>query len=235
MVWTTTPWTLPANVAAAVNPDAEYGGRENGEVGRGARFRTSVRAPCARRGSRRCPARGPFDELEAQEGVVHRVIPWDEVSLDEGTGIVHIAPGAGGEDFELGRSLGLPVLTPVDEAGRFSRRTASSRDLRRSRRETDRRQASRARPSRQAGEIEHRYPICWRCETPLIFRVVDDWFIGVDDVREPLLEANATVEWVPSYMGKRMDDWLRNMGDWNISRRRYYGLPLPFYPAPAAI
>ena len=82
----------------------------------------------------------------------------------------------------------------------------------------------------EAGLYEHRYPHCWRCDTPLIWRVTDDWLIGVEEVRQPLLEANQEVEWTPSYMGKRMDDWLRNMGDWNISRRRYYGLPLPFYP-----
>ena len=82
----------------------------------------------------------------------------------------------------------------------------------------------------EAGLFTHAYPHCWRCDTPLIFRLSDDWFIAVDEVRPTLLEENAKVEWVPEYMGKRMDDWLRNMGDWNISRRRYYGLPLPFYP-----
>ena len=82
----------------------------------------------------------------------------------------------------------------------------------------------------EAGRITHRYPICWRCRTPLVFRVVDDWFIGVDDVREQLRDENRTVEWTPPQYGKRMDDWLANMGDWNISRKRYYGLPLPFYP-----
>ena len=84
----------------------------------------------------------------------------------------------------------------------------------------------------EAGRITHRYPICWRCRTPLVFRVVDDWFIGVDEVREQLLDENQTVEWTPPQYGKRMDDWLRNMGDWNISRKRYFGLPLPFYPCP---
>ena len=84
----------------------------------------------------------------------------------------------------------------------------------------------------RAETTDHRYPECWRCHTPLIFRVSDDWFITVDELRQPLLDdANATVAWTPAYMGKRMNDWLRNMGDWNISRRRYYGLPLPFYPA----
>ena len=82
----------------------------------------------------------------------------------------------------------------------------------------------------EAGAYLHRYPHCWRCDTPLIWRVTDDWLISVEELRQSLLDANATVEWTPAYMGKRMDDWLRNMGDWNISRRRYYGLPLPFYP-----
>jgi uncharacterized OB-fold protein len=81
-----------------------------------------------------------------------------------------------------------------------------------------------------AGRIVHRYPTCWRCSTPLLFRVVDDWFISCDEIRQPMLDANATVEWTPAFYSKRMDDWLRNMGDWNISRKRYFGLPLPFYP-----
>jgi isoleucyl-tRNA synthetase len=80
------------------------------------------------------------------------------------------------------------------------------------------------------GTILHRYPICWRCKTPLVFRVVDDWFISADEIRQPMLDANDTVAWTPPQYKKRMDDWLRNMGDWNISRKRYFGLPLPFYP-----
>ena len=81
----------------------------------------------------------------------------------------------------------------------------------------------------EAGLHEHRYPECWRCHTPLIFRIADDWFISVRDLRDPMRAANREVRWTPDYMGKRMDDWLVNMGDSNISRRRYYGLPLPFY------
>ena len=158
-------------------------------------------------------------------------MPWDEVSLEEGTGIVHIATGCGGEDFELGKALGLPVLTPVDEAGPLLRRLRlAARPLDHRGRRSDRRRLGETGFLVAAETYEHRYPHCWRCDTPLIWRISDDWFIGVDGVREQLLEANASVEWVPAYMGKRMDDWLRNMGDWNISRRRYYGLPLPFYP-----
>ena len=120
VIWTTTPWTLPANVAAAVKDDAEYGLRESGEWVAVARYpdESFVRVvPGAALVGRRY--RGPFDDLGPGNEVEHRVIPWDEVSLDEGTGIVHIAPGAGQEDFELGLVHGLPVLSPVDEAGRF--------------------------------------------------------------------------------------------------------------------
>ncbi|MBV8394763.1 MAG: class I tRNA ligase family protein, partial [Actinobacteria bacterium] len=120
VVWTTTPWTLPANVAAAVNPEAEYGRRENGEWVAVARY-PDERFVERVRGSELVGLRyrGPFDELGPGATVEHQVVPWAEVSLEEGTGIVHIAPGCGGEDFELARELGLPVLTPVDEAGRF--------------------------------------------------------------------------------------------------------------------
>jgi isoleucyl-tRNA synthetase len=232
MVWTTTPWTLPANVAAAVKPDAEYGRLDTGRwiaVARGPDERFEERLP----GSELVGWRysGPFDDLGPGAGVEHRVIPWDGVSLEEGTGIVHIAPGAGQEDFELGRVHDLPVLSPVDESGHFYPEYGWLHGL------------STVEAADQivgslkehgllveAGLYEHRYPHCWRCDTPLIWRVADDWFIAVEELRPKLLEANSTVKWTPEYFGKRMDDWLRNMGDWNISRRRYFGLPLPFYP-----
>jgi isoleucyl-tRNA synthetase len=234
VIWTTTPWTLPANIAAAVHPDGEYGLRENGEWVLAARYPddTFVRRVQGRElvGLRYT---GPFDNLAPGAGVDHRIVPWEEVSLEQeqGTGIVHIATGAGPEDFELGRELGLPVLAPVDESGRFHAdygwlhglSTVEAAD-----------QIVGDLAERgflvEAGTFLHDYAHCWRCDTPIIYRLSDDWFISVDAIRPKLLEENAKVEWVPEYMGKRMDDWLRNMGDWNISRRRYYGLPLPFYP-----
>jgi isoleucyl-tRNA synthetase len=232
VVWTTTPWTLPANVAAAVKPDAEYGRRGNGEWVALDVYPDEDFVEL-KRGRELVGWRyaGPFDELPAQHGVTHRVIPWDEVALDEGTGIVHIAPGAGSEDFELGRIHDLPVLAPIDESGRMLGDYGDLAGL-----TTDEVAEPVVGALRDrglladAGRIVHRYPTCWRCKTPLVFRVVDDWFISADEIRQPMLDANATVEWTPPQYGKRMDDWLRNMGDWNISRKRYFGLPLPFYP-----
>jgi isoleucyl-tRNA synthetase len=232
VVWTTTPWTLPANVAAAVQPDAEYGLRDGRE------WVAVALDPDADFTQRLLGEqlvglryRGPFDELPAAAEVEHRVIPWDEVTLDQGTGVVHIAPGAGTEDFELSRVHDLPVLTPVDESGRFYDtygwlHGASTIEA------ADQIVENLAEKGLlvEAGTYEHSYPHCWRCATPLIFRISDDWFIAVDEVRQNLLDANGEVEWTPAQYGKRMDDWLRNLGDWNISRRRYFGLPLPIYP-----
>ncbi|HUI37411.1 MAG TPA: class I tRNA ligase family protein, partial [Gaiellaceae bacterium] len=229
VIWTTTPWTLPANVAAAVKPDAEYGLRDGGWqlASEGGDYDNVLQGEDLVG----LEYEGAFDDLPAQHGVTHRVIPWDEVALDEGTGIVHIAPGAGAEDFELSRVHGLPVLAPIDESGRFLPGYGPFEGV-----STDgaAKAIVEALDERgllvEAGTIVHRYPICWRCKTPLLFRVVDDWFISCGELRQPLLDANDEVAWTPPQYKKRMDDWLRNMGDWNISRKRYFGLPLPLYP-----
>jgi isoleucyl-tRNA synthetase len=168
VIWTTTPWTLPANVAAAVKPDAEYGLRENGEWVAVARYPDETFTRTVR-GEELVGLRyeGPFDTLSPGASVEHRVIPWDDVTLDQGTGIVHIAPGCGGEDFELSKVHDLPVLMPVDEAGRFYDEfgwlhrlsTVEAAD-----------QIVGDLKERgllvEAGLYEHAYPHCWRCDTP---------------------------------------------------------------------
>ncbi|MGZ4398819.1 MAG: isoleucine--tRNA ligase [Gaiellaceae bacterium] len=237
-VWTTTPWTLPANVAAAVDPHADYI-RVQGETEAlwmaaplkdAVPFEGEVTESLVGQELVGWRYRGPFDDLEPGSKVEHRVVFWSEVSMEEGTGIVHIAPGCGGEDFELGKREELPVLAPIDEGGRFLPEYGWLRG--RGAHDAADEIIAELRERGvllEAGTISHRYPHCWRCETPLVFRITDDWFIAVAELREKLLEANGTVKWTPDYFGKRMDDWLRNMGDWNISRRRFFGLPLPFW------
>ena len=234
VVWTTTPWTLPANVAAAVHPGYQYGRRANGDWVAAERYPEDEFSEI--RPGEELVGWGyvaPFDHLDPGSGMTHRVVPWNDITLDLGTGIVHIAPGCGAEDFQLAGDYDLPVLAPVDESGRFYSEYGNLAGL-----TTDEARQPIV-DSLIAGDLlveegsyVHAYPHCWRCDTPLIFRVADDWHIAVNPIRPQLLEANSTIAWTPEYMGKLMNDWLNNMGDWNISRRRFYGLPLPIYPCP---
>ncbi|MDP6607234.1 MAG: isoleucine--tRNA ligase [Dehalococcoidia bacterium] len=265
LVWTTTPWTLAANVAAAVHPDKDYSVVERvdelvskttrvilatklldralgGTVVRLEHEQSSVMrvGPVPGiaveverlKGSELVGLTysGPFDELPAQDGVAHRVIEWDEVAEDEGTGIVHIAPGGGHDDFLLGKKYDLPVLAPLDEAGVYidgygflvgqvagevAQPVFDSL--------AEKEVLERVEP------ITHRYPVCWRCDSELVFRVVDEWFISMDELRHTMMDHTRRIQWVPEFGLERELDWLRNMDDWMISKKRYYGLALPIW------
>ena len=244
LVWTTTPWTLAANVAAAVNPENDYVKVRNVTVDGEYVLWLSANRLHVLDGKHEVIERvkgsallgwryrGPFDDLEAQAEArdMHRVIEWGDVGDEEGTGIVHIAPGAGSEDFQLGRENGLPVIAPLDDAGvyvdGFGDLSGKSVD------EVNPIIFDLLRASGVYYKLEdysHRYPVCWRCNSELVFRLVDEWFISMDELRHTMMDATRTIKWVPAFGEARELDWLRNMQDWMISKKRYYGLALPIY------
>ncbi len=262
LVWTTTPWTLTSNVAAAVGARLRYVKVRQGDdvlwLAKGT-LKTALRGPftvedeVAGADLVGWSYEGPFDELPAVRaafgptGYRHRVVAWDEVGEDEGTGIVHIAPGCGAEDFQLGVALSLPVVAPLDESGivldGFG--ALSGRDVRDVADPIIEHLKAEGRFYRLE-TIHHRYPHCWRCGTPLVFRLVDEWYISMGEVydqprssltpaqvdaslRYQIMEVVDGIRWIPEFGHDRELDWLLNMGDWMISKKRYWGLALPIY------
>lgn len=242
LVWTTTPWTLPANVAIAVNPDFEYAAikdkkgntffllKEKGGVIPESKIIKTFRGEELKD----LKYQGLFDELpavkESLKESAHKVILWKEVLSEEGTGIVHIAPGCGQEDYQLSKEENLPVIDPTNDESKYREGFGFLTD-------------------KFVGEVNelifddltkkglvfkiedytHRYPTCWRCKTELIFRLVDEWYIAMDPLRERLMEVSKTIQWIPSFGLEREIDWLKNMHDWLISKKRYWGLALPIF------
>ncbi len=236
LVWTTTPWTLPANVLLAINPDLEYVGVEReGEVyylGKKAAehlgFDDGHEVDSNDLlGLNYTP---PYPNIEAQKEVKHFVTNWRLVDEEEGTGIVHIAPGCGEDDFDLGKALESPVLSPIDEAGIFKEGYGDLTGMH-AHKVKDKviEHLKKKRLFYKLEHVTHSYPHCWRCKTKTLFRLEENWFIDCQKIKEDLKKAAEAVNWMPFYVGKRMEDWLENMGDWMISRRRFYGLALPFY------
>ena len=238
LVWTTTPWTLTSNTGAAVHPDLTYAKVKQGEEvlyllkGRLSVLRGEYEVLHELPGRELVGLRydGPFDELPAQQGVDHKVVEWDEVSESEGTGIVHSAPGAGKEDYALGKKFDLATIAPLDESGDF----IDGFDWLTGQNVYDVNQAIYA-SLREKGILyhlenySHRYPVCWRCDSELVFRLVDEWFISMSELRDLIADVTRKIRWTPEFGLERELDWLRNMDDWMISKKRYWGLALPIY------
>ena len=245
IIWTTTPWTLPANVAAAVNPELTYvKAEQNGEIFYLAESLTGVMKEKGKfeilevlKGVDMVgwEYTGPFDENPIVDEVFkeasykHKVVPWDEVSADSGVGIVHIAPGCGKEDFDLSKDVNLPMLMPINDNGIYQEGygflTGQSvfevgDQIIDKLREKD--------IYYKKEQFSHEYPHCWRCKTPLVFRSVDEWYINMkwrDDIKKVVDQ----IRWIPEWGRDQEQNWLDNMQDWMISKKRFWGLALPIF------
>ena len=266
IAWTTTPWTLIANIALAVNPNYDYviaTGEEKGNIyyllkESAEKLGLKIKKNIKGKDLIGLNYSSPFDNLPKVKKTLgkylHQVIATDELILPiskiEGTGIIHIATGSGSEDFQLGKKNNLPVIEVIDEGGNyldgfgeFSQKNAKRHpeliiDFLKS--------FENGNYFFLTEKYTHRYPTCWRCKTELVWRVVDEWYIAMDKkpsskfkaqssrpenktYREQMVEVAKKINWIPDWGLDRELDWLKNMHDWLISKKRYWGLALPIW------